>query len=644
MGVQSFQFPVDFLNNLEKPIIYIANKHKEILDSVSVYDNLSLTCNLNAFQTVSFKIYRDVDGKKQDYFKLFEEEMLIMIPGVSWYEIHVETNIESTGISKSITGNSLECKLCDKRLVDFQVNSDDFEDDDYVITTFYNPTDPKKSLLNRVLNVSPVWTVGHVDQSLWDIQRTFDESDIDVYSFLTGTVSEAFNCLFTFDTFNCTVNAYDLDNYGRNTDIFVSMDNLAQNMTETIDENSIFTCYRITGGDDIQIAEVNPNGTNKIYNFEYYLPMMPVGLQAKVKQYDAKYQELKPKYEDIVKRLGDQIYVIQELNTKYPDSLASTDWTQYGLSGLETYKKSYETQNQLFCAQGMNNPQSINYNLYTQNLENLNAVTAEYNKRLSEINNATIVYQGIYDELKALQSELDMNKWFTEDEWKILDSYVIEQTYSNDNFGAVDNTTEAELFSMEKELYDKAWEDLSKKCRPQYQYSSTLSNILTIPEFKEFVPYFELGNFIQMETDYDTVIKLRIISFTVDYNNTKTIAVTFSDAIRVKEIYDDASSIQAQANSAAMSFKFNKDQYDSTVKQGNFVAQMRKYGLDVATTQIHNAENQNQVWDDTGFSFRKWNDERRDYDPEQIKIINNLIAISDDGFDKSTVTAIGRFQ
>ena len=642
MGVQSFQFSVDFLNNLEKPIIFIANKHKEILDSVSVYDNLSLTCNLNAFQTASFKIYRDVDGKKQDYFKLFEEEMLIMIPGISWYEIHVETNIEPTGISKSITGNSLECTLCNKRLVDFQVNSDDFEDDDYVITKFYNPTDPKKSLLNRVLNVSPVWTVGHVDQSLWDIQRTFDESDTDVYSFLTGTVSEAFNCLFTFDTFNQTVNAYDLNNYGNDTNIFVSMDNLAQNMTETIDENSIFTCYRITGGDDIQIAEVNPNGTNKIYNFEYYLPMMPNDLQTKIKQYNEKYQELKPKYEDIVKRLGDQIYVIQELNTKYPDSLTSKDWTLYGLSGLETYKKSFETQNELFCAQGMNKPASLNYNLYTQNLENLNAVTAEYNKRLSEINEATNVYQSIVSEMKSLQSELDMNVWFTEDEWKILDSYVIEQTYSNDNFGAVDNTTEAELFSMEKELYDKAWEDLSKKCRPQYQYSSTLSNILTIPEFKEFVQYFELGNFIRMETDYDTIVRLRIISFTVDYSNTQTIAVTFSDAIRVKEVYDDISSIQAQATSAAMSFKFNKDQYDSTVKQGNFVAEMRKYGLDVATVAIHNASNQNQTWDDTGFTFRKWNDESQQYDPEQIKIINNLIAISDDGFDKSTVTAIGK--
>ena len=123
MGIQSFKFPVDFLNNLEKPIIYVAKKDKTIVSSVAIYDELVLTCNLNAFQTATFKIYRDIDGKKQDYFKYFEEGMLIMIPGISWYKIHVETNIEPTGISKSITANSLECKLCDKRLIDFECNA-----------------------------------------------------------------------------------------------------------------------------------------------------------------------------------------------------------------------------------------------------------------------------------------------------------------------------------------------------------------------------------------------------------------------------------------------------------------------------------------------------------------------------------------
>lgn len=640
MAVQSFNLPVDFLNNLEKPIIYIAKKDKTFLGAVSIYDDLSLTFNLNVYQTASFKIYRDINGNKYEHYDDFQEDRLIMIQGISWYKIHVETNIENTGISKSITANSLECTLCNKRLIDFECNTGEILYDDYVKTIFCDPTNPKGSLLHRVLNVAPSWSVGHVDATLANKQRSFDEDDVDVYSFLTGDVSEAFNCLFIFDTFNQTVNAYDLDNYGEDTNIYVSMDNLAQSMTETIDENSIITCYRVNGGDGIYINEVNPNSTNKIYNFEYYLPEMEESIQNKVKLYNEKYQSLKPQYEEIMKRLGDQIGVIQELETRLPDSLDSKDWTKYGLDFLDSKVKSFKNIDEVYCAQGMNKPNSFNYNLYQQNLEDLNNVTAEYNKRKSEVDSATDVYNSIIAERNAVQSQLDMDKWFTKDEWKTLDSYVVEETYSNDNYITTDNTTDTERFDIERQLFDVAWKDLSKKCRPQYQYSSTLSNVLTIPQFKGFLKYFQLGNFIRMATDYDTVIKLRLISFTVDYNDTSKIDVTFSDAIRVHDIYEDAASIQAQANSAAMSFQFNKDQYDKSVNQSNFVEEMRKYGLDVATVQIQNAKNQSQVWDETGMTFRQWNNERNDFDPEQIKIINNLMAFTDS--DGQVRMAIGK--
>lgn len=638
MAVQSFNLPVDFLNNLEKPIIYITKKDKTFLGAVSIYDDLSLTFNLNAYQTASFKIYRDINGKKYEHYDDFQEDRLIMIQGIGWYKIHVETNIEDTGISKSITANSLECTLCNKRLIDFECNSGEILYDDYVKTIFYDPINPKGSLLNRVLNVAPSWSVGHVDATLANKQRSFDEDDIDVYSFLTGDVSEAFNCLFIFDTFNQTVSAYDLDNYGEDTNIYVSMDNLAQSMTETIDENSIITCYRVNGGDGIYINEVNPNSTNKIYNFEYYLPEMEESIQNKVKSYNEKYQSLKPQYEEIMKRLGDQIGVIQELETRLPDDLNSKDWTKYGLDFLDSKVKSFKNIDEVYCAQGMNKPDSFNYNLYQQNLEDLNNVTAEYNKRKSEVDSATDVYNSIISERNAVQAQLDMDKWFTKDEWKTLDSYVVEETYSNDNYITTDNTTDTERFDIERQLFDVAWKDLSKKCRPQYQYTSTLSNVLTIPQFKGFLKYFQLGNFIRMATDYDTVIKLRLISFTVDYNDTSKIDVTFSDAIRVHDIYEDAASIQAQANSAAMSFQFNKDQYDKSVNQSNFVEEMRKYGLDVANIPV---KNQHQSWDETGMWFRQWNEQKNDFDPEQIKIINNQIVFSDDGF-QSAKMAIGK--
>lgn len=641
MAIQSFNLPVDFLNNLERPPIYIAKKDKTILGAVSIYDDLSLTFNLNAYQTASFKIYRDINGKRQKHYDDFQEDRLIMIQGIAWYKIHVETNIENTGISKSITANSLECMLCNKRLIDFECNTGEILYDDYVRTIFYDPSNPKGSLLHRVLNVAPSWSIGHVDASLASKQRSFDVDDDDVYSFLTGDVSEAFNCLFIFDTFNMTVNAYDLDNYGEDTNIYVSMDNLAQSMTESIDENSIITCYYVNGGDGIYINEVNPNSTNKIYNFEYYLPEMEESIQNKVKAYNEKYQSLKPQYEEIMKRLGDQIGVIQDLETRLPDSLDSKDWTKYGLEFLDTKVKSFKTQDELYCAQGMNKPDNLSYNLYLDNLSDLNSATAEYNKRQSEIDSATEVYNSIINERNAIQAQLDMDEWFTLDDWKTLDSYVVEETYSNDNYITTDNTTDTERFDIERQLYDAAWKDLSKKCRPQYQYSSTLSNVLTIPQFKGFLQYFQLGNFIRMATDYDTVIKLRLISFTVDYNDTSKIDVVFSDAIRVHNEIIDAASIISQANSAAMSFQFNKDQYDKSVNESNFVAEMRKYGLDVATTQIHNSKNQSQVWDETGMTFRMWNNERNDFDPEQIKIINNQIVFSDDGF-QSAKMAIGK--
>lgn len=638
MAVQSINLSVDFLNNLEKPIIYIAKKDKTFLGAVSIYDDLSLTFNLNAYQTASFKIYRDINGKKYEHYDDFQEDRLIMIQGISWYKIHVETNIENTGISKSITANSLECTLCNKRLIDFECNTGEILYDDYVKTIFYDPANPKGSLLNRVLNVAPSWSVGHVDATLANKQRSFDEDDVDVYSFLTGDVSEAFNCLFIFDTFNMTVNAYDLDNYGDDTNIYVSMDNLAQSMTETIDENSIITCYRVNGGDGIYINEVNPNSTNKIYNFEYYLPEMEESIQNKVKAYNEKYQSLKPQYEEIMKRLGVQIGVIQDLETRLPDSLDSKDWTKYGLEFLDSKVKSFKNIDEVYCAQGMNKPDSFNYNLYQQNLENLNSVTAEYNKRKTEVDSATEVYNSIIAERNAVQSQLDMDKWFTKDEWKTLDSYVVEETYSNDNYITTDNTTDTERFDIERQLYDVAWKDLSKKCRPQYQYTSTLSNVLTIPQFKGFLKYFQLGNFIRMATDYDTVIKLRLISFTVDYNDTSKIDVTFSDAIRVHGVCNDVASIISQANSAAMSFQFNKDQYDKSVNQSNFVEEMRKYGLDVANIPV---KNQHQSWDETGMWFRQWNEQKNDFDPEQIKIINNQIVFSDDGF-QSAKMAIGK--
>ena len=100
----------------------------------------------------------------------------------------------------------------------FYINSIDVDVlyDDYVPVVFYTPitTVGPPDLLHLIIDECPGWSIGHVDDELYDMQRSFEVDDQDVYSLLTGAVSEAYGCFFIFDTFK-TINVH-----GRNTNIY----------------------------------------------------------------------------------------------------------------------------------------------------------------------------------------------------------------------------------------------------------------------------------------------------------------------------------------------------------------------------------------------------------------------------------------
>lgn len=640
--ITRINFNTDMFNELEQPVIYVARKNKEILETISVYENLSLEFNLNAFDTISFDVYEKIDNIEQSYYEKLEDGRLILVQGAGWFEIHVSENNDDGSWVKNITGNSLESILCQRYLVDFECNAGEILYDDYVKTIFYDPINPKGSLLHRVLDIVPNWSIGHVDDVLWNKQRTFDIDKQDVYSFLTSEVSEAFDCLFIFDTYNMTVNAYNLENYGNDTGIHISEENFADSISVTTEENSIITCLRVYGGDGININEVNPNGTNKIYDFSYYLDEMSISLARKVRLYNETYDGYMEQYEDIMERMSSCVDIILELENRVPESFSSTDWSTYGLTLLKSKQKLFQTQDEVYKSLEMDVKGSTSYDAYVQNSNYLSQVNTEIITRENEIANQNIIYESIKKERDSLQSDLDMDKWFTEEEWKELDCYIKEDTYENDNFIVTDQENDFERLDITRQLFEKAKKDLNKWCRPQYQYSTTLNNLLSIPEFKELKRQFARGNFIYLNTNHNKVVKLRMISFKVDFSNLDSIDVTFSDAIRVNDAYDDMSSIISQATSITSSFKFNKSQYDKSVKSSNWVDDLRKYGLDVATVAIKDSKGMSPTIDDTGLTLKKWNDERNDYDPEQIKMIENMIVFTDSAFQDTSTMVVGK--
>lgn len=196
----------------------------------------------------------------------------------------------------------------------------------------YNPADPDTSVLHLILEKVYGWHIGHVDQSLWTLSRDFDVDRESVYDFIINEICTKFNCYAVFDTIKNEINLYaesltskfmgdgettefiisppfsqvstvSIGGYKTSqwkynvntgaltlyeapksgdlievvdgamqqweTDVFVTFDNLSQEINIDYDAESIKTVLTVSYGDDGDIREVNL-GLPYLVDLSYY--------------------------------------------------------------------------------------------------------------------------------------------------------------------------------------------------------------------------------------------------------------------------------------------------------------------------------------------------------------------------------------
>ena len=144
---------------------------------------------------------------------------------------------------------------------------------------FYYPTKPELSLLHLILDSAPEWKIGTVDTSLWRKERSFDETRVAIYDFLTSTITDTFSCVIEFDSLAGVINFYEEVDDGITednevasrwkTDVLVSRDNLASQIDVNYSADNIKTKLTVSGADDLNISEINL-GRNEIMNLSFY--------------------------------------------------------------------------------------------------------------------------------------------------------------------------------------------------------------------------------------------------------------------------------------------------------------------------------------------------------------------------------------
>lgn len=377
-------------------------------------------------------------------------------------------------------------------------------------------------------------------------------------------------------------------------------------------------------------------------------------------------------YEKFIKQKIDKTLAKEDSENKYGISkLFDIDGSlddfkkelqKYCLNRLISFRDACQSCIDILVEQGVNEGSSwskeLYDRLYTPYIDRMNALEKEMKVRQDEIylisgrrdDDGDLKEYGlqnyIIEEKGKTQDILNFQQYLTNynagvNLWLEFCSFRREDKYSNENYIS-DGLNNAELFKKANEFISVANDEIYKSSELQTTISADLKNLLLIGKFAPLVNDFAIGNWLRVMVD-DKLYKLRLIEYTIDYDDLDNISVEFSDAVRVKSSIKSIKGVMEQASSMATSYSYVQRQAKQGEKGTDIVNNWLDNGLNVTHTKIvGGSDNQTQSWDNHGMLFRKFDEVSDDYEPTQMKIINSTIAITDDNW-ATTKTAIGKY-
>lgn len=632
----------DYFNNPIIPDYVLSKANKERIGVLQCTEK-KINFEFNNLDEITFTTYLYINGDRNPYYDEIDVMKYILLPDIGFFAItSVEVGSEDTEFEyKTVNAKSYECLLAQKYLEEFVINMGTVESIDSV--QFYNLADKSHSLLHLVLEKCPDWKIGHIDYAITTMQRSFEITRQDVYSFLTTDVAEAFECIFLFDTINNTINVYKEDNVGKSTNIHVSYINLLKNTQLSCSTDNIKTCLTVTGSDDLSIREINM-GYNKIYNFDYYNSTEFMSQ----KLYDAYnkwillrnsklpiYTTLLSQYQNYYKQIN---YLTHE---KMPSVTGSTNWTEYGLQPLKEQLAAYEQKQAVSMKAGHGDPSSKFYNSeYLPIFSTIQNINAQIIVVENQIKSLQKQQSDVSSEMSKIINDISMQNNFSEEELKELTTFIREEELNSSNYVVTDFMTDDERFEMLNELLRFGKNELAKSSVPQIAFNANMVNLFTIPEFELFHGDFEPGNYIWVTLRDDFSIKAKLLSMHINFYDVTDFDVTFGNVVRkLKKEYHDITDALKTVKSVATSVSFNSSYWNQSAKDTSIIGKILDEGLIAAGKYLKNGDDSEMVIDTRGIFI---NTTTGNYAyKDSIFIGGGRILFTDDGW-KTVSMSVGR--
>lgn len=406
-------FKVDEITGeIIQPKIFLCDRQLNKTGEIYPVNDLRIKSVLNGADEISFstpehaenyngkdvayinkKAFTPVAGDENPMYGRLRDYSVVLAEGFGYFEVSPTVNDTYTPV-KNLHGSSLGESELSQLFCTLECNTDDdmvnflklHPAEKFIPTVLYSDDDEHRhSLIHRILSYAPNYEVGHVDDTLKNIQRTFSFSKKDIISCFSE-IAEEVSCIFDvvvrknedgivervvniYDAQYCkdcgkrniingvcqnpTCKSTNITSIGEDTNIVIGTDNLSDEITLTPDGN-MKNCFIIEGGDDIITSAVEgilPSGNNKLYMFSPdTAKLFSPELQAKFAEYMKGFNKSREAYGKLLEleyNIFDLIlylqsgrmptaeisgnlheeteHILDEYNTHFPNGLGLTD-------------------------------------------------------------------------------------------------------------------------------------------------------------------------------------------------------------------------------------------------------------------------------------------------------------------------------
>lgn len=343
--------PICVLNGVQTNSVTFSTHVKD-------YSTLSFTVDRFITDTNDSRYPKEIESSGYEYLKIY---MYLYLEDIGFFQMQAPKVVGNGNFEqKEVVAYSIEKEFEQKDWLGLKINTGESDSIEYLAdnnidalgfakeyVTLLNNTKPQLSFLHLMIEKCPGWEIGEVDESIATRKIPYVDSDnTNLYALMTSEVAPRMRILFMFDFLHKRINAYDQDSIEYDTNIYISFRNLANRIELNVDEDSVYTRFRVRGNDDFMLNDWNLN-SDMIMDISYFLcePYMSEELAQRVKDWMALREELRVQCAEVATSQAQVNEKLYKLNYAVPSNACLwRNWSSMREDGLDKNLEYYQAR------------------------------------------------------------------------------------------------------------------------------------------------------------------------------------------------------------------------------------------------------------------------------------------------------------